>query len=499
MSNQSIATLRERRRFLAAAVATTALLPFASPAHAAEAISLRPSFASDLFRVRMELDIKGNVNLAQDPLVPQSKKRQVPLTGDVKLDFEERYLRPDGAASESLIIAVERHYHEAVGTSRLNGKDQTVQIRPDAARILARREHLPEVIYSNDTFLTQDELNLLSAPLAGCSLDHLMPAAEMSIGQTAPIDGTIVASVFNLSGVAAAEVTLELVDFDADSAKLQLRGKVDGSVSGVPTVQRLVGKLTFDRRTQTVSWAAVAIHETREIGKSVPGFDLTATIRMIRQPLASPQKLPTQAATIAFDQPVPKDRLLKAVGSDFIGVAALLDRRWHLLQDSPGEAVLRMIDNETTIAQCNLRRLPQLKTGEQLTMTAFQADCRRTLGSQMSGMLQSDEAVTDAGLRALRVTAAGSVQGVPIHWILLHFSDDTGRRVLATLTMDGDSVPRLDGSDVQFIATMTITGTGYQTTATGEIPSGAAKTGLESKAKASENVISASDLGPKKR
>jgi len=54
----------------------------------------------------------------------------------------------------------------------------------------------------------------------------------------------------------------------------------------------------------------------------------------------------------------------------------------------------------------------------------------------------------------MRVTAQGTVQGVPIQWIMMHFSDDSGRRVLATFTMDGKSVDDFAGSDIQLASTL---------------------------------------------
>ena len=78
-------------------------------------------------------------------------------------------------------------------------------------------------------------------------------------------------------------------------------------------------------------------------------------------------------------------------------------------------------------------RLPglvALEPGAQWTLEAFQADVRRTLGEQLSDLIEADERLTASGLRVLRVTARGAVQGVPIQWVVLHFSDDTGRRVL---------------------------------------------------------------------
>lgn len=411
----------------------------------------------DLFRVRMQVDVKGNVNLARDPMIPNSPKKLLPITGKIMLDYEERCLRPVGATLDSAIIAAERHYHEANGTSTLNRTKNETKLRDSLDSILVRRDQLPETIYSDDDYLTHEEVELLRTPVASCAIDSLVPSKSLRAGEKVEIPARTLASVFNLTAIAASDVQIQWVTSDVSDAKLRMRGKIDGSVAGVPTQLHVLGKLTLDLKSQVVTWAAIALHETREIGNAEPGFDVTATIRMIRKPLTQSERLPTVAAKVDFDQAPPRDRLLMDIGSDHVGVTALMDRRWRIMKDAPGEAIMRMIENDRSIAQLNLRPLPRLGEGEQWTLEAFELDVRRKLGDRFGEILQSQEAITDSGLRMLRVVATGQVQGVPIQWIMMHFSDDDQHRVVATLTMDGKSVPQLDGSDVQLAASLQLT------------------------------------------
>jgi hypothetical protein len=464
LTEPSRAAIGSRRKFLkslstgAACVAASAVsMSRDNSAHAADSASeFKLEIARDLnlFRVRMEMDVQGNVNLVKDPMVRDSKKQLLPVTAKLTLDYEERFLRPTGATQDSEIVATERHFHEAVGTSRLNRTDKEVKLREVIDEVIARRENLPETLYSPDDYLTHEEIDLLRTPVASTAVDRLIPEQMMRIGEKVPLLSRDLASFFNLSAIAASDVEIELVSADAGEAKLQMRGKIDGSVSGVPTRMQILGKLTLDRRAGVVSWAAVAIHETREIGKAEPGFDVTATIRMVRKPLSTVQTLPAKPAEIAFDAPPPPDRLLVAMKSNHVGVEGLLDRRWRMMKDAAGEAVLRMIDNDQSIAQLNLRPLPRLAEGEQWTLAAFQQDIRKTLGNRFGELIESHEGVTDSGLRLLRVVVGGQVDEVPIQWIMIHVSDDSRRRVIATWTMDGDSVPKLAGSDIQLAATM---------------------------------------------
>lgn len=466
--------LPTRRRFLSSmsagatmicatlgAVPGTALTGIGSvskaAAESADQTRLSINHEQNLFRVRMEIDVQGNVNLVADPLVRDGKKRMLPIEAKLALDYEERYLRPEGATAESEITGVERHFHEAVGTSRLSRTEQKIKLRDAVDHVIARRDQLPETIYSADDYLSHEEIDLLRTPIASTAIDALIPEQVLRSGEKVTVSAANLASAFNLSSVATSDVEVEMISLDAVEAKLQLRGKIDGSVSGVPTQLRIVGKLTLDRGAGAITWAAIAIHETREIGNAEPGFDVTATIRMVRKPLTSVQKLPSRPAAIVFDAPPPQDRLLVAVSSEHVGVQGLVDRRWRLMKDLPGEAILRMIDNDRSIAQLNLRPLAKLPEGEQLTLEAFEKDVQKTLGDRFGEMIESSEGLTDGGLRMLRVVVGGRVEGVPIQWIMMHLSDDHRHRVLATWTMDSESVPRLAGSDIQLAASMELT------------------------------------------
>lgn len=450
-----------RRGFLANAIAggaiATGLVAGGSAALAA-GTPLSVDRSRDLFRVRMEIDVNGNVNLANDPMVPDSPKRVLPIAGKMMLDYEERYLRPAGATKESDIIAAERMYHEATGTSTLNRGEKQTELRKSLASIVARRDQLPETIYSADDYLNHEEVELLRTPVASCAIDSLVPSKSLRPGETEEVSPQTLASVFNLTAVAASDVQMEVVSVDSKQAKLQMKGKLDGSIAGVPSQLRVLGKLTFDRQSKLVTWAAIAVHETREIGNAVPGFDVTATIRMIRKPLSRPQILPTTVARVDFENSPPRERLLMNIASKHSGVSALMDRRWRIMKDAPGETIMRMIENDRSIAQLNIRPLPRLGEGEQWTLEAFELDVKRNLGDRFTQILQSQEGISDSGLRMLRVVATGQVQGVSIQWIMMHFSDDDRHRVSATLTLDGESVPQLDGSDVQLAASLQLTG-----------------------------------------
>lgn len=447
----------QRRRFLlalAAAGIATATAPVTARADSTDAITIERSAAKNVMRVRIEMDVKGNVNVPSDPLVSRKSDLTLPIESAAVLDYEERYRLPADADPNSVVTATERYYHEANRTTELNRTKTEINLRDSVRQTQVRRDSLPESIYAIEDFFTHEELGLLRVPVSSVALDELLPTTAIKVGSKYKPSNDTVASVLNLSLVSTSDVTMEVMSIDDSNVKLQLRGQVQGSVDGVPTTINAIGKLTFDRSFGACSWLAIAVHEIREIGKAEPGFDVAATIRMVRQPLPNVVGLPETPADIAITEPIPSDQLYIDLQSERVGVAAIMDRRWRMMIDLTGNAMMRMIENDRSIAQCNLRPLAPLKPGKQWTLEAFQEDVKQTLGNEMETMVEADQLLGATGLRVLRVVADGRVEGVPIRWIMLHFSDDSGRRVLATFTMGEDRVDSFAGADTQLANSM---------------------------------------------
>jgi len=435
-------TNRHRRQFLlaAGAIAASAINPpiatadrGTSEAGPQQPIVLVPT-NHQLFRVRMELEVEGNVHVAKNPLVSRTTDLKLPVTSTATLEFEERYRRPSGADGSDFVTMLERFYHRAESTGTVNRRQQTCSLRPSVQSTIVRRELLPEVIYGVEDYLQRDELELLRTPVCSAAVDELLPQQATTQDDQYELSADRMMSVLNLSSAQSSDVKAKVVKIGDTEVRVQFRGDVQGSVEGVPTIVRCAGKLTYDRQLQTCTWLAMAIHETRDIGKAEPGFDVAGTIKMVRQPLDQPIALAAELPPLDVTGPIPQDRLYVGIGSDRIGIEALLDRRWRMMTDVPGAAMMRMIDNEQSIAQCDFRPLPALEPGQQWTLEAFQTDVKKTLGGQLSAIASADQQVSESGLRVLRVTATGAAENVPIQWIVLHFSDDSGRRVLATFT-----------------------------------------------------------------
>jgi hypothetical protein len=447
-----------RRQFLLASTALAAhTLTGADRLPAAPGgIVLRPS-GGNLFRVRVEMRVEGNVNVPNNPRVSRETDVRLPIESDAVFDYEERYHRTAGGDHQAFVALVERYYHKARNQSRVNRQQHDIGLRDSVRQTIVCRQTLPEVIYAVDDYFDHGELELLRLPVSSDAVDRLLPSGAIEAGSRYEPSRDAFLAVLNLTSIEASEVWGEVVSISDSDAKIQFRGKINGSVEGVPTVIHAAGKLRFDRSEGTSTWLAMGIHETREAGEAEPGFDVAATVKMIRQPLDQAIALPPIPPRLDVRGKIPSDRLYVGLESKQVGIRALMDRRWRMMSDVPGLAMMRMIVNDRSIAQCDIRPLAAVQPGNQLALEAFQEDVRRMLGTQLSDLIEADQRVSDAGLRVLRVVARGSVQKVPIQWVMLHLSNDSGRRVLASFTMEGRNAERFAGSDIQLAAALRFT------------------------------------------
>ena len=109
-----------------------------------------------------------------------------------------------------------------------------------------------------------------------------------------------------------------------------------------------------------------------------------------------------------------------------------------------------MVDNDRSIGQCDIQPITQLVDDQPWSLTAFESNVQVLLGEQFVEMVESDERVTASGTKILRAVADGSAEGVPIRWVMMHLSDESGKQLVATFTMEGNNIDAFGSSDMQF-------------------------------------------------
>lgn len=417
---------------------------------------VQPSGALDLnTRTKIVLELSGNLRLNEDEPNSESEKSDgqpaVEVKGKSTLDYFEKIALASKAGTQvSVAAAAARRYNEAQAENWISGKSSSSRLRPACAetRLLPHKGLWQQ--YCETQPLSGREVQLLHSPVDSSALELLLPLEPAQADSTWTVSTDDAQRLFNLDAVHSSTLTAKVSKVENGVATVLLKGDLDATANSVPTRLGIDGNFQVKLASQCamVTWLGVVIKEVRQVSQAEPGFDITARVRLIRD--EADAKLSITADSLR-ELAATEDagRWLVHLKSTAGRYSMLADRRWHIHRDSPEESILRMVENNTVIAQCSVSRLTELEPGQQLTMEGLQADIQTLLGEGFGEFLESAEKITSSNLRLMRIVVMGELEEVPIQWIYTHLSDDSGRRLAMVFTMGGTVTDRFGAADDQ--------------------------------------------------
>lgn len=433
----------------------------AAPAGSASAakgkvLLMQPSGSLDLnTRTKIVLELSGNLRLNEGEAAPTSEKTDakpaVEVKGKSTLDYFERIALANRAGAQvSLAAAAARRYNEAQAENWISGKSSSSKLRPACAetRLLPHKGLWQQ--YCETQPLSSREVQLLHSPVDSSALELLLPLEPAQVDSTWTVSADDAQRLFNLDAVHSSSLTAKVSKVESGIATVLLKGDLDATANSVPTRLEIDGNFQVKLASQCalVTWLGVVIKEVRQVSQAEPGFDITARVRLIRDEADAKLNI-TADALRALAATEDAGRWLVHLKSTAGRYSMLADRRWHIHRDSPEESIMRMVENNTVIAQCSVSRLAALEPGQQLTMEGLQADIKALLGKGFGEFLESAEKITSTQLRLMRIVVVGELEEVPIQWIYTHLSDDSGRRLAMVFTMGGTVTDRFGAADDQ--------------------------------------------------
>jgi hypothetical protein len=387
-------------------------------------------------QVKVVVEVKGW--LFTEPEHATAADKRIPIKAIANLAYHETIL---GKLGERRSI---RQYQDAHSEIAVANRPRTVKLR-DARKIVQfELNSTPTTVFSTQGPLSRDELDVLTVPFNSALVDLLLPEVEVKPGSTWQHEGPVMAKLMNLDAVTSCDATSRLVAIDGTLVRMEMIGKIGGSVDGVVSDVELAAKYTYDQKLDRITWVAVSIKEQRSVGATTPGFEVEARVRTVigELPLTDLSNLQVDDA----QQPGHRVLEYQFSGSNYV---LTHDRRWYVVSEFPNRSILRMVELGDTLAQCNLRVLPIDAKIHTLTLDQFQADVGKALNNASAHIISAEESVNPAGLRILRVQLAGEVNGAPVQWIYYLASDETGRGLTYVFTMAESAVDRFGATDIE--------------------------------------------------
>jgi len=399
--------------------------------------------ASDLHRIRTEVEIKGKLRL--NPTGRGVETRSLVAKGQIACD--QRIEKPNWAA---------RYYLHAEAKATIGISTIKRSLRSSHRSVAVQSSNSQIIFHSPAGPLTQDELDVLEAQFDPLLLHKLVPDRVSRKGATAKASHEQLAALLFVDVIHKSNISAEVVEVADSNSKIRVKGKASGAVDGVSTEIQVDGYLRYNLDSRSIERVTISIRENRSIGHASPGFDVTATIRTAITPIADSQLLTPEALESLLPHTDGEQQFI-AYSSKHAGIRLSHDERWRVMMDRPETLVLRMIDRGDLIGQCNISRLSALQEGERLTLEKFKSSVREALGDNFGEIVSSSQRTTEIGIEVLRVAVTGTVSGLAVNWVYYHVSNDSGQRVSLVFTSEAELADRFAASDRAIVASLRFT------------------------------------------
>jgi hypothetical protein len=397
--------------------------------------------------VEVLLEVGGDLKLAEAGKI---KSLKMSVVG--KLSYDEKRLTTQ--VDTDLARSV-RHYTLAEATIKVENGLLKPRLRADRQLIAAAEDKTQLRMFSPQGPLLRDELDLVDVPANSLLLDRLLPTGPVTVGDKWKHDDSLLALLLGLDAISASEVTSEIKDLDADVARIELTGNVQGALGGVSTELQLKARYKFNRAQGTITWFAILIEEKRSIGHVGPGADVVAKLQMTIAPTTGVPELADDAlADLPLDgKPEQLTLQYQAPGG---GWSFQYDRRWHMMADKPDALAMRLIDRGDLLAQCNVSQLAKADPGKHPTLVKFQEDVQRALDKDFKRFVHASEAHNSLGYSIYRVVAEGVVSDLAIEWVYYLVADSQGQQVVFAFTLEQALTGQLADADQAIVESVVL-------------------------------------------
>jgi len=418
----------------------------APPAHGGVHSLRAKRTAGDVDLVEAALEVGGDLKLAED-----GKTERVKMSVAANFAYHERSLQvPTSAGGPSRAV---RHYRKAEGLIQ-SGEYEYKPVLGDERRLIGVEVVGPKVtLFSPRGALTFDELELVDASANSLLLDRFLPQRAVAVDRSWEHSDELVAALLGLDEITESDVKSKLTGVVEGKAQFEMSGHVSGREKGVGARIRLKAKYQFDLDRQRITWFGLLVQEDRSAGPVDTGFDVVARMQMRITPGSRSEHLTDGALANVSLEPTTKSTELSYVSSGG-GWHFSHDRRWSVITEEEGQAVLRFIDRGDKLAQCNVALMAEAPEAKEPTLEEFESDVSRGLSGNFESFVRASQRHSDADYRVFQVVAEGEISGIRMHWIYYLVANRQGRRVVLAFVVEKEMLDRFEKADEELVAAL---------------------------------------------
>jgi len=442
---------------------------------AEDTVELRESLAvGACTQVRIELKAEGlfRPGLPPGALTAEAKlPKPLELEIQTRIVFSERLLgleagsgaagagrRGEPGAAASLPRRGKALRWVSQAAAAINGEVRPTKnvLRPGLSLLAAERAGPAGavVVVSPAGPMTRSELELVQGLGDPLTLADFLPLEPVARGRSWKLPNSAVLSLTGYDTLKSTTLEATLEQLDEAAARVRLKGEARGSALGGAGTITCEGFFNFDRKAGLVDRLELNRVESRQPGPVEAGLDVKSTLTVLRRPVPLAAELADAAvANLPLDTS-PRRQLLQLISPD--GKYNLLhDRQWHTYWDDPKLIVLKRLDKEKVIAQCNLAVGPSAGKGKHQDLAQFRDDLRHSLKQRFVQFLGAGEVDGDsAGGFRYKVGVQGREGELGVLWNYYLIASPEGDQLLTTFTLAEEDAAAFGEQDLGIIGSL---------------------------------------------
>jgi hypothetical protein len=305
------------------------LAAWAVPARAQEPVRLREQFPPGyVYQVSSRVDLSGSLSLP--PEKGQTAGRSLAVTGNSRIDYEERILTAsaDGQVQKTARVYRRMDFQRKVGTQQ-----EQNSLRPAVRRLVVLRHNNIEVPFSPDGPLLWGEIDLVRTDVFTPALQGLLADRPVRSGERWNASTAAILELTDMVKLEEGGLGCRLDGLTEYSgrryARVSFAGTVRGQGEDGPTRQELDGFVLFDLQASFLSYLSLrGVQTLLDSGGKAAG-KVEGVFVLTRRPVAAPAELSDAALRGLALEPSAQNTLLLYDNPD-LAVRFLYPRRWRV-------------------------------------------------------------------------------------------------------------------------------------------------------------------------
>ena len=398
----------------------------------------------ECFRIEIETTVNGNLKVTRN-----DKPTVIPLAVKNHHILLEKILSED----KNGVRKVARHYVTAESAGTIGGDKTERALSTHRRLMVAQRTADSLLCYSPAGPMTRPELEVAAEHFDTLQLTGILPGKQAAVGDSWKLSNVTAQALCLFEGLIAHELTGKLTEVRDGHALIAIEGKASGIEAGALVNLTITATARFDLlkdRLVSLEWKQ---KDTRDQGPASPASEVETTTTLKRTLLdEEPKELSTTALVSVPSEDDPPALLKQLAHRDPQGrYSFLYSREWHIVGQTETHLVLRLLDRGDFVAQATVTPYLKAEPGKHISSDEFRMVVSESPGWQMDELVDAAEVPTDDGRWSYRVTARGSMDGVPVVQSFYVLAAPSGEQVVVTFTMKPSHAAKIGTRDVALV------------------------------------------------